>query len=132
VVGDDPDRDIGLLILAILDLGSGTDIVQDRPDGVDFEQIAHTLHDDGKALESSTCVDVFLGQRRIGAIFFFIKLGEDQVPELNVAIAVASDLTGRTVTAECLAAVIINLRAWAARPRAVFPEIVSLAEAENL
>ena len=60
-----------------------------------------------------------------------VELGEDDVPDLHIAVAVAADGAAGLAAAVLFAAVVVNFRAGAARTGAVLPEVVLLAELED-
>ena len=61
-----------------------------------------------------------------------VKLRENVVPDLNIAVTVAADGAVGSSAAVFLAAVVIYLRAGAAGTCSVLPEVILLAEAEYL
>ena len=61
-----------------------------------------------------------------------VELGEHHVPDLHVPVAVAANGAAGLAAAVLLAPVIVDLRAGAAGAGAVLPEVVLLAEAEDL
>ena len=131
VVRDDAQRDILLMAHAIVRAGDLRDLVGDVHDGVDIEQGVNVLAGNGKTLEAHAGVDVLLDEVGIVAVAVVVKLGEDVVPDLHIAVAVAADGAAGLAAAILLAAVIIDLGAGAARAGAMLPEVVLLAEAEN-
>ncbi len=60
-----------------------------------------------------------------------VELGEYVVPYLHVAVTVAADGAARLAAAVFGTAVVVDLRARAARTGAMLPEVVLLAEAED-
>ena len=129
VVGDDAQGDVVPVALAVVRTGELRDLVRDVHDGVDIEEAVHALADAGEALQSHAGVDVLLGQLGVVAVAVGVELGEDVVPDLDVAVAVAADGAGGLAAAVFLAAVVVYLGAGAAGAGAVLPEVVLLAEA---
>jgi hypothetical protein len=118
--------------LLVVRAGYLGDLVRDVHDGVDVEEGQSTSwHTHGQALKAHAGVDVLLLELGIVAVTVVVELGEDDVPDLHVAVAVAADGAGGLAAAVLLAAVVVNLRAGAARAAAVLPEVVLLAETEN-
>jgi hypothetical protein len=91
VVRDDAQRNIALFIRAVFDARDPRDVLHDVLHGVDEEQIVHALHHAGQALEAHAGVDVLLVERRVVAVAVVVKLGENEVPDLDEAVAVAAD-----------------------------------------
>ena len=69
-------------------------------------------------------IDIFLGQRRIAAVIVAVKLGKDQIPDFEIAIAIAADCAIRFAAAAVLAQIDINLRTGTTGTGADFPEII--------
>ena len=131
VVGADADGDIVVLVGTVLltrDLGNR---VQDPAVGVHQEHIVHVLHDAGQTLQTHTRVDVLLGQLGVVAVAVVVELGEDVVPDLHEAVAVTAGLAVGRAAAASLAAVEVDLGAGAAGTRAMLPEVVGLAQADD-
>ena len=101
-------------------------------------QIAHNigfvvgldaLHDGGHALKTHAGIDIFRGQGSKRAIFLTVVLGEDAVPELEEAVAIASGSAVRAAAAEVGTLVEVDFGARTARTgRPSTPEIVILAQ----
>ena len=70
-------------------------------------------------------------ERRVVVVTVVVELGEHEIPELHVAVAVAARLTVWLAAAVFRAAVKMDLRAGAARTGAVLPEVVFLAETND-
>ena len=131
MVGDDAERDVhflGLFVMCARELG---DLVRDVHDRIDVKQRRDVLAHAGKALEAHAGIDVLLLELFIVAVAVVIELREDDVPDLNIAVAVAADRTAGLAAAVLLAAVVVNFRARAARAGAMLPEVILLAEAED-
>ena len=131
VIGDDPQGHVHLHALAIGCTGELGDLIGDVHDGVHIEQAVYILADHRQTLQAHAGVDVFLSQLGVVALAVVVKLGENVVPDLHIAVAVAAHGAVRLAAAVLLAPVIIDFRAGAAGAGAVLPEIVGLAEAEN-
>ena len=129
MVGDDPQRHVHLHALAVSCAGQLSDLVGDVHDGIHIEQGVHVLTDHRQTLQTHAGVDVLLGQLGVVALAVVVELGEDVVPDLHIAVAVAAGLAVGAAAAELLAAVVIDLRAGAAGTGAVLPEVVFLAHA---
>ena len=131
MVGDDAERHVGLVGLLIVCAGDLGDFIRDVHDSVDVEQGRDVLTHAGKAFEAHAGVDVLLLEFGIIAVAVVIELGEDDVPDLDIAVTVAADGAAGLAAAVLLAAVIVNFRARAARAGAMLPEVILLAEAED-
>ena len=73
------------------------------------------------ALEAAARVDVLGRQGRQGAVVAAVELHEDEVPELEEAVAVAAGLAVGSAAAVLRTAVVVELRARAARARSGRP-----------
>ena len=131
MVGDDAQRHVGLVGFLVMRAGDLGDLVGDVHDGVDVEERRDVLAHAGQTLEAHAGVDVLLLELGIVAVAVVVELGEDDVPDLDVPVAVAADGAAGLAAAVLLAAVIIDLGARAARAGAMLPEVILLAEAEN-
>ena len=107
------------------------DLVRDVHDRIDVKQRRDILTHAGKALEAHAGIDVLLLELFIVAVAVVIELREDDVPDLNIAVAVAADRTAGLAAAVLLAAVVVNFRARAARAGAMLPEVIFFSEAED-
>ena len=105
MVGDDAERNILLLVLAVLNIRLFTDSKHDIADGVDLEQIVNALHKTCKTLESHTSVDIRVCKTGISALSVAVELREYEVPELHEAVAVTAGLAVGLSAAVLLAAV---------------------------
>jgi len=61
-------------------------VLHDVLDGVDLEEVVHALHDAGEALKAHTGIDIAALEAGIVIVAVVIKLGENEVPELNIPI----------------------------------------------
>ena len=132
VVGDDTDGDIVILVRAVGLAGNFADLVDDLTDGIDLEHIVNTLHNASKSFQTHTGVDVLLCELFVGAVAHVVELGEDVVPDFHVTVAVAARLTVILAAAVLDAAVEVNFGAGTAGAGTVFPEVVSLTEADDV
>ena len=135
VVGEDAVRLRGHLVRvpgnAALLLDPGHDRLVavglvDRPGG-------HPLHDRGQSLEAHARVDVLLRERRQRPVGLELVLHEDEVPELEEAVAArARGRAAGIATAVLLAPVEVDLRVGPARPRpADRPEVLAAREGDD-
>ena len=132
VVGDDAQRDVGLLVLVVVDTGEVRNGLHDVLDRVDLKEVVDALHDAGQTFEAHTGIDVLVLERRVIVVAVVVELGEDEVPDFHVAVAVATDLAGGFAAAVLFSAVIVDLGTGAAGTGAVLPEVVFLAEADHV
>ena len=131
VVGDDAQRHVFLAALAVARAGDLRDLVRDVHDRVDVEERINVLAHNGQALKTHAGVDVLLLELGVVVVAVVVELGEDDVPDLHIAVAVAADGAAGLAAAVLFAAVVVNFRAGAARTGAVLPEVVLLAELED-
>lgn len=124
VVSDDLEGDVRLLVLAVFDAGNLGRVFDDRVQEVRLEVRLLVLDDGGEALEAAARIDVLMGEILVGAVFLAVVLREDEVPDLEVAVAVAADGARRRAAAALFTEVDVDLGVRAARARADFPEVV--------
>ena len=132
VVGDDPQGHVDGVALAILGPGDLGDLVGDVHHGVHVEQGVHVLAHHGQTLQAHTGVDVLLLQLGIVALAVVVELGEHHVPDLHIPVAVAAHGAAGLAAAILGAPVIVDLRAGTTGAGAVLPEVVLLAELEDV
>ena len=132
VIGDDTQGYIPLLTLAIECSGKLGDLIGDVHHGVHIEQGVHILAHNRQTLQTHTGVNIFLLQLGVIVVAVVVELGEHIVPDLNVAVAIASYGAVRLAAAELLTTVVVDLGAGATGAGAVLPEVVRLAKAEDL
>jgi hypothetical protein len=131
VVGDNADGDVIVLIVAVLFAGDLANLADDLLNGVDLEHIVNALHYASKTLKTHTGVNVLLRELGVVALTVVVELGEYVVPDLHKAVAVATGLTVGRAAAIFDSAVEIDFGARTAGTRAVLPEVISLAEAND-
>ena len=88
VVGEDPQRAVGLLGLAV---GAARELLAERDqrtDLVGLEDRRRSLHDRREPVQPEPGVDVLRRQRRQDALGLLVVLHEDEVPVLEEALAV--------------------------------------------
>ena len=131
VVGDDAQGHVFLAALAVARAGDLRDLVGDVHHGVDIKEGVNVLAHNGKTLKAHAGVDVLLLELGVVVVAVVVELGEDDVPDLHIAVAVAADGAAGLAAAVLFAAVVVNFRAGAARTGAMLPEVVLLAELED-
>ena len=131
MVGDDPEGYVLLVALAVTGPGDLTDLVGNVHDSVHIEQGGHILAHAGQPLQAHTGVNVLLLQLGVVALSVVVKLGEDDVPHLDIPVAVAPHGAPGLAAAPLRAPVVVDLGAGAAGAGAVLPEVVLLAELED-
>ena len=131
VVSDDAQGHVFLAALAVARAGDLRDLVRDVHHRVDVEERINVLAHNGQALKTHAGVDVLLLELGVVIVTVVVELGEDDVPDLHIAVAVAADGAAGLAAAVLFAAVVVNFRAGAARTGAVLPEVVLLAELED-
>ena len=132
VVGDDAHRDVVLRVGAVALAARRGDEPEQRREQVGVVVALLPLDDGGQALEAHARVDARLGQRRQRAGRVAVELHEDQVPDLQVAVAVAADGALRPPAADRRPLVDQDLAAGAAGAGVPhLPEVVLLAEPDD-
>ncbi|KAF5040548.1 hypothetical protein DSECCO2_532340 [anaerobic digester metagenome] len=131
VVGDDPQTHVGLGTFGIMCPGDLAHLVGDVHDGIHVEQRRNVLTDHRQTLQTHSGVDILILHLFVVALAVVDKLREDIVPDFDIPVALAAHGAVRLAAAVFFAPVVINFRAGTARPGAVLPEVVRLAEAEN-
>ena len=115
------------------DAGELRAALDQRHEQVGLEHVGDALRDARDALEPHAGVDAALGQRREVAGLVHVVLHEDEVPVLEVAVAVAAGLAVGVVAAHLGAEVVVELGAGAAGTgrsgRA--PEVVAAPKADD-
>src|SRR5205085_7726335 len=133
VVGDDAQRDVGVVRVAVADAGELGGLVDDDAQGVRLVHVGDALEDHRQALQAEAGVDVLAGQLAedlevlLAGARAALVLHEDQVPDLHVPLVV----DGRAaLDAELRAAVVVDLGARTAGARdAHGPVVLLLAQA---
>jgi len=93
VIGDYAERNVFIAVVAVIDIGEVFYEGYQRPDKVGVEIAGDALRYRSDAFEAHTGVYIFTGQRFERAVGFSIVLGEYEVPELGIAVAIAADET---------------------------------------
>ena len=130
MVGDNAQGYISLITLAVVCTGYLGYLVSDVHDRINIKQRIYALADYRKALKAHAGVDILLRKLGVVAVAVVIELRKNVVPDFDISVAVAADSAVGLTAAVFRAAVIVYLRAGAAGTRAVFPEVILLAEAE--
>src|SRR5690606_10456003 len=132
MVRDHPQRHVGVGVFAVLHAGPLGHRVHDGPHQIDVEVAGNALQHRCHALKAHARVDARPLQLRVRAVFVLMKLDKDQIPNLQITLAVvAARLALFVRAAELGAAVDVNLRARAARADADLPEVVLFAQAHD-
>ena len=132
VVGDDTQGNVHLDALTVGSAGQLGYFVGDVHDGVHIKQGIHILTHHGQTLQTHTGINILLSKLRVVALTVVVELGEDVVPDLHIAVAVTANGAVGLATAVLLTTVVVDLGAGAAGAGAVLPEVIGLAEAEDL
>ena len=108
------------------------DPVDQRLEDVDLRERVGVLKEHRRALEPQACVDVLLRQRRQCPVVGEVELHEDEVPEFEVALALAARRAVGAAAAVFLTAVVIELRGRATRAGVgCLPEVLRARQAQN-
>src|SRR5690349_23095136 len=95
----------------------GGELVDDRTEEIGLEDRILPLQDHRQPFEAHAGVDIRLFEQRAFAISILVILHEDQVPDLQVALAaVASRRAIWLAAAKLDAAIIVDFGVWPARP----------------
>ena len=132
MVGNHAQGNIFFLVLMIFHICDLHNVLHDVLHGIHFKQVVHILRNARKTLQAHACVNVGVIQTGVVVVAVIVKLGENQVPKLNVAVTFTADFAVGLTAAVFFAAVIVNFRAGAARTCAVLPEVVRLAETHHM
>ena len=132
VVGDNANGNVVVLVCAVGLLCDGADGVEQASYGVNLKEVVHTLHNARQTLKTHTGIDILLRELGVVAVAVVVELGEYVVPYLHESVAVASGLAIGRATAVLQAAVEIYFGAGAAGTGAVLPEVVCLAESDDV
>ena len=132
VIGDDPQRSVRVLALAVGHpgfFGHGLDEALEKI-GIKIGTLA--LTDGGDALQTHARVDAGLGQGGQGPVRRAVELHEDQIPDFQIAVAVALADTAVRTAGHVRALINVDFGAGAAGTGITHgPEIVLLSEAED-
>ena len=131
MVGNDTQRHVHLMALAVVGAGELADLMGDIHHRVHIEERVHILAHHSQTLQAHTGIDVLLLEFSVMAFPVIVKLGEDVVPDLNITVAVAANRAAGLSAAVLFTAVVVDLRAGAAGACAMLPEVILLAEAED-
>ena len=133
VVCHDAQGEVDLVLLAVLLAGEALAHADEAAQDVCVEVGGHALQDGGGALQAHAGVDVLLLKRHQGAVLLAVVLGEDAVPVLQEAVAVAAGGAVGVAAADFLALVVVELGAGAAGAGgAGAPEVVVFAQAGDM
>ena len=131
VVRDNTQRNVHLYALSVGCAGKLCHLVGDVHYSVHIKQGVDILTDNSQTLQTHTGVDILLYKFSVVTVSVVIKLGENVIPDLHVAVAVTTDGTARLAAAVFLATVIVNLRAGTAGTGAMLPEVIFFSKTEN-
>src|SRR6185437_11576098 len=105
-------------VLAIAGVCEGGELVDDRTEEIGFKDRILPLQDHRQPFEAHASINIGLLEQCALAVGVLVILHEDQVPDLQIALAtVAAWRTVWLTTAELDAAIIVNLGVWSAWPR---------------
>ena len=115
MVGDNTKRDVLLFVVVIIDACNVDNMLHNIADGINLKKVVNALHDTRKSFKTHAGVNIAGLEPAVIAVAVVIKLRENKVPELGIAVAVTARAAGRRAAAELFASVEINFRAGAAR-----------------
>ena len=124
MIDDDSER----IAAEILSAGRRGRRFDETPEEIRVVDRVHALHDGRKPLEPHALVDRRLRQRREFALGVAVELHEDEVPDLDVAVALGVGGTRRPAR-NALAVIVEDLRTRPAWPRVAHgPEVLFRAD----
>ena len=130
MVGDDAVR--GLLRAVGIDVGEVSHGLDQRAEQIDLVIVVRALQHGGDALEPHAGIDRRPRQVDALAAGKLLVLHEDEVPDLDEAVAVGIR-RARRAAGNVVAVIVENLRAWPARAEVAHgPEIVGAGDADDL
>ena len=108
------------------------DPFHDRPVAVRVVDRDHILQRRRRPLQTHSGVDVLLRQGSQRSVWMQLIGHEDEVPDLEEALARTAGLTIRTTTCQLLAAVVVDLGVGTARPGAANgPEVLRARQRDD-
>ena len=99
---------------------------------VNLKDVVNILHYAGKSFKAHTCVDIGLCKSRVVVVAVIFKLSENKIPNLNISVALTTNLAIGFAAALIGSAVKIYLRARAAGACAMLPEVIFFAESYHM
>ena len=132
MVRDNTKRNVALFVGVIFNAGDFCNVFHNVLDCVNLKKIVDILSNTGKPFKTHACINIGMGKRSIMIMSVVLKLSENEVPKLNISVALAAYLTIRLSATVLGSSVVINLRARAARTCSVLPEVILLAEANHV
>ena len=128
VVCDHTNGNVCFMVFAVFHACFCTNSVTDRFYGIYVENRVNALHDSCHTFQTHTGIYVLHRQFCVCAVFFGVELGQYQIPEFHVSVAVTAYAAGRAVTAVFRTTVIVDFCTRTAGACAVFPEVVFFAQ----
>ena len=116
----------------IVNTGYRRDFFHNVLNGINLEKVINSLHNAGKALKPHSRINIRVVKRSIIAVSVVIKLSEYVIPKLGITVAVASGTAVRRTAAIFFSAVKIYFRTRTARTGAMLPEVILLAQTDNV
>ena len=133
VVSDDAKAYVGFNFLAVFLARKLFANANQATKDIGIVVVGYALHDCGDTLKTHTSIDVLRLERSKGTILLPVILGEDAVPELKVAIAVAARLAVRAAAPYIGTLIEIDLRAGATgASRTSAPEVIFFTQLGNM
>jgi len=132
MVGDDPHGHVVGVVVAIALAGEFLNVGDDAAQQIAVVIALHPLHDRRDTLQAHAGVDGRFGQGRHVAVGIAVELHEDQIPQFQIAVALAFADTAVVAAGHVFALVDKDLRARAAGARIAHgPEVVLFAHADE-
>ena len=91
------------------------------------------MHDSRHPFQPHTGIDIGLGKKCAFAVFILVKLGEDQIPDFGIALAITARFAIRFTATVFFAQVIMDFGAGTARSGIAgrTPEVILFTKADN-
>ena len=126
MVGNDFKRDIVLFIRIIFHTGKLTRFLDNRLKQISIKVRIDILQNRSETLQTCACINIFIRQRCIAAVFIMVELRENNIPHFQEPLILAAGPAFRIgQVAVFIAAVVENFRTRAARAFADIPEVIS-------
>ena len=127
MVSDDTERNVLLVVLLVSAVSQSAYLVHQSAVCIYVEKGCNILADNSQSLKSHTSIDVLLDQIGVISVSVIVELGEYDIPYFHETVSLATHNVLRACTI-LLSAVIVDLRARAARTCAMLPEVVFFAK----
>ena len=132
MVSNNTKRNIALFVFMVFNACNFHYVLHNVLYCVNLENVVNVLNDASKSFKAHTCIDIRICKRCIVVFTVIFKLSENKIPEFNVTVTFATNLTIRAATTVFFTAVIVKLRTRTARTLAVLPEVILFTESYHM